>query len=123
MHHQNEFLDLVNEYRPQVKETDVSHVKSRLDNNDKFVLIDVREDNEWDKGHIPTAIHLSRGIIERDIVKVIPNKSSEIILYCGGGFRSVLSAYNLQKMGYANVISMDGGISGWTSSGHKLVIS
>ncbi len=122
MQHANNFLELVEEYRPLVKETDVQTVANKLDNKEEFVLIDVREDHEWQQGHLPTAIHMGRGIIERDIEKAIPNKNQEIILYCGGGFRSVLSAYNIQKMGYTNVISMDGGVRDWQNFGHKMVL-
>ncbi len=122
MHHANNFLSLVEEYRPLVKETDVPHIAQRLNNNEQLILIDVREDHEWQQGHIPTAIHMGRGVIERDIEKTIPDKDTEIILYCGGGFRSVLAAYNIQKMGYTNVISMDGGVRDWQNSGYKLVL-
>jgi rhodanese-related sulfurtransferase len=122
MQHNSNFLYLVEECRPLVKETDVPTVKIKLDAKEAFTLIDVREDHEWSQGHIPTAIHMGRGIIERDIEKTIPDKSAPIILYCGGGFRSVLSAYNLQKMGYTNVISMDGGVKDWLNSGHRLEI-
>lgn len=122
MQHQNNFLALVEEYRPFVKENHVPDLVRKLENKDDFILIDVREDHEWQQGHIPTAIHMARGIIERDIEKSIPNKDAEIVLYCGGGFRSVLSAYNLQKMGYTNVISMDGGVRDWLNSGYQLVL-
>lgn len=122
MQHNSNFLQLVEDLRPLVKETDVPTTVKRLENNEKFVLIDVREDHEWAQGHIPSAIHLSRGIIERDIEKMFPEKNTELVLYCGGGFRSVLSAYNLQKMGYTNVISMDGGVRDWINSGYKLVL-
>lgn len=122
MLNQNDFLNLVNEYRPLIKEINVNDVKTKLDQNEDFILVDVREDNEWIRGHIPNAIHLSKGIIERDIIKLIPNKQTEIVLYCGSGFRSVLSAYNLQKIGYLNVSSMEEGISGWVNLGQKIVI-
>lgn len=122
MQHNMDFLYLVEEYRPLVKETDVPSVKTKLDAKEEFTLIDVREDHEWSQGHIPSAIHMARGIIERDIEKTIPNKSAPIILYCGGGFRSVLSAFNLQKMGYTNVISMDGGVKDWLNHGYRLEI-
>lgn len=122
MQHNTDFLQLVEELRPAVKETDVTQVKHKLDNEENFVLIDVREDHEWNQGHIPSAIHMGRGIIERDIEKAIPDKSTPLILYCGGGFRSVLSAFNLQKMGYTNVISMDGGVRDWINHGYKLEI-
>jgi len=123
MQHNNNFLSLVEEYRPLVKEVDIYQVKNKLDTQEKFTLIDVREDHEWQQGHIPTAIHLSRGIIERDIEKVLPNKLTPIILYCGGGFRSVLSAYNLQKMGYTNVYSMDGGVRDWQNAGYQMTLA
>ena len=122
MQHNNNFLELVEECRPLIKEVGVEEVKYKIDNNDDFTLIDVREYHEWEQGHIPTAIHMSRGVIERDITSRIPDKNTNIILYCGGGFRSVLSAYNLQKMGYLNVYSMNGGIKDWLISNHKLVI-
>ena len=122
MQHNIDFLKLVEELRPLVKETDVAHVKIKLDNKEDFVLIDVREDHEWSQGHIPTAIHMGRGIIERDIEKIIPQKNTSLILYCGGGFRSILSAFNLQKMGYTNVISMDGGVRDWLNCGYKLEV-
>lgn len=121
MQHTNKFLALVEEYRPQVREIDVHMVKNKITNKEQFTLVDVREDGEWITGHIPDAIHLGRGVIERDIEKNIADKGSEIILYCGGGFRSILAAYNLQKMGYTNVYSMDGGIRDWTNSGYALV--
>jgi len=117
MKHAPGFLKLVNDAKSRVKETNVPEVKKRLDAGDKFVLVDTREDNEWARGHLPGAIHLCKGIIERDIEAAVPDKSAEIILYCGGGFRSALAADNLQKMGYTNVISMDGGWRGWTESG------
>ncbi|MBI3483614.1 MAG: sulfurtransferase [Acidobacteria bacterium] len=117
MKHATGFLKLVNDAKTRVKETNVPEVKERLDAGDKFVLVDTREDNEWARGHLPGAVHLSKGIIERDIEAAVPDKSAEIILYCGGGFRSALAADNLQKMGYTNVISMDGGWRVWTESG------
>ena len=117
MKHSEGFLNLVNDAKSRVKETNVPQVKQRLDKGEKFVLVDVREDNEWEKGHIPGAVHLGRGIIERDVETKYPDKSTELVLYCGGGFRSALSADNLQKMGYKNVSSMDGGWRGWTESG------
>ncbi len=117
MKHAPGFLKLVNDAKTRVKETNVPEVKKRLDVGDKLVLVDTREDNEWARGHLPGAIHLCKGIIERDIEAAVPDKSAEIILYCGGGFRSALAADNLQKMGYTNVVSMDGGWRGWTESG------
>jgi len=117
MVHSPQFLKLDNEAKKKVKETNVPEVKRRADAGEQFVLVDVREDNEWANGHIPGAIHLGKGIIERDIEQVVPDTSAKLILYCGGGFRSALVADNLQKMGYSNVESMDGGWRGWTSAG------
>ena len=121
MLHSKKFLELVTNIKAKVNETDIPTVKSRLDKGDKFILVDVREDNEWQNGHLPNAIHLGKGINERDIEAKIPDTSTEIILYCGGGFRSILSADNLQKMGYTNVISMDGGFRGWKEAGFEIV--
>jgi len=118
MQHANSFLTLVEECRKCIKETNVPAVKQRLDAKDAIKLIDVREDNEWQQGHIPGAMHIGRGVIERDIEKLVPNKNDELVLYCGGGFRSALAAYNLQKMGYTNVVSMDGGVHGWKDAGY-----
>ena len=117
MDHSPAFLKLVQDVKKNVKETDVPTIKKRLEKGDRFVLVDVREDNEWEKGHIKGARHLGRGILERDVEKAIPQKDAEIVLYCGGGFRSALSADNLQKMGYTNVWSMDGGWRGWLDAG------
>ena len=117
MQHNPAFLKLVEETKPRVRETTFQDVKKKLDKKEKFILVDVREDSEWARGHLPGAIHLGRGVIERDIEKAVPDKSAEVILYCGGGFRSALAADNLQKMGYTNVISMDGGWRAWTEAG------
>lgn len=119
-HHSPGFLKLINDARPRVQETNVPEVKARLDRRDKFLLVDVREESEWARGRLPGAIHLSKGIIERDIETTIPDKGAPIVLYCGGGFRSVLVAENLQKMGYSNVISMDGGWRGWLEAGYPV---
>lgn len=115
--HSDGFNKLVNEAKKHIKEEDFRDTKKRIAAGEKFVLIDTREDSEWARGHLPGAIHLSKGIIERDIEKTVPDKSATIVLYCGGGFRSALAADNLQKMGYRNVISMDGGWRGWTEAG------
>jgi rhodanese-related sulfurtransferase len=120
MQHSPRFLALVEEARRHIRETDVNEVYRRLLAGEKLTLIDVREESEYAKDHIPGAIHLGKGIIERDIEKVIPDPSQEIILYCGGGFRSALAAANLQRMGYTNVISMDGGIRSWREKGFPL---
>jgi rhodanese-related sulfurtransferase len=117
MAHSSQFLKLVQDAKKNVKETNVADVKRRSDAGEKFVLVDVREDNEWANGHLPGAVHLGKGIIERDIVQRVPDANAKIILYCGGGFRSVLAAENLQKMGYTNVESMDGGWRGWVEAG------
>jgi rhodanese-related sulfurtransferase len=117
MAHSPQFLKLVNESKARVKETNVTEVKRRMDGGEKFLLVDVREDNEWANGHLPGAVHMGRGIIERDIETAVPDAGTKMILYCGGGFRSALVADNLQKMGYTNVESMDGGWKGWVSSG------
>ncbi len=117
MKHSPQFLRLVNEVKLRVKETNVAEVKKRMDRGEKFVLVDVREDNEWANGHVPGAVHMGRGIIERDIEVKVPETSTKMILYCGGGFRSALVADNLQKMGYTNVESMDGGWRGWLEAG------
>ena len=117
MKHSPQFLKLVNEAKTRVKETNVADVKRRLESGEKFLLVDVREDNEWAKGHLPGAIHMGRGVIERDIETQVPETSTRMILYCGGGFRSALVADNLQKMGYTAVESMDGGWRGWTEAG------
>ncbi|HKI11432.1 MAG TPA: rhodanese-like domain-containing protein [Candidatus Acidoferrum sp.] len=118
MAHASKFLALVNEAKKCVKETNVADVKRRLDAGEKLVLIDVREESEWGRGHLPGAVHLGRGIIERDIEQRVPDTNTKLILYCGGGFRSALSADNLQKMGYSNVESMDGGWKGWLEAGY-----
>jgi rhodanese-related sulfurtransferase len=117
--HSPRFQKLCEESKARVKETTVADVKRRLDRGDKsFVLVDVREESEWGAGHIPGAVHIGKGVIERDVEKKIPDVTTEIVLYCGGGFRSALAAENLQKMGYTNVISMDGGWRGWNEAGH-----
>jgi rhodanese-related sulfurtransferase len=117
MAHASKFLALVNEAKKSVKETNVADVKRRLDAGEKLVLIDVREESEWGRGHLPGAVHLGKGIIERDIEQRVPDTNTKLILYCGGGFRSALSADNLQRMGYTNVESMDGGWKGWLEAG------
>jgi len=117
MAHAPKFLAIVNDAKKRVKETNVADVKRRVDAGEEIVLVDVREDNEWANGHLPGAIHLGKGVIERDIETRVPDTSAKIILYCGGGFRSALSADNLQKMGYTNVESMDGGWKGWLDAG------
>ena len=118
--HPPRFLQIVNDAKKRVRETTVDAVKSKFDAKEKFVLIDVREDNEWEKDHLPNSVHMGKGIIERDVEKMFPDLDTPLILYCGGGFRSALAADNLQKMGYTNVISMDGGIREWREKGYPL---
>ncbi len=113
MAHSPGFLKLVTDARQHVRETTVPAIAERLQRGDKFHFVDVREDDEWRAGRARGAIHLGKGVIERDIEAKIPNKDDEIVLYCGGGSRSALAAEALQKLGYTNVVSMDGGISGW----------
>ena len=120
MAHAQRFLALVNDAKKRVKESNVADVKRRLDAGEKLVLIDVREESEWARGHLPGAIHLGKGVIERDIEQRLPDAGSKMVLYCGGGFRSALAADNLQKMGYTNVLSMDGGIRDWRGKGYPL---
>jgi rhodanese-related sulfurtransferase len=117
MAHAPQFLKLVSEAKKKVKETNVADVARRRESGEKFLLVDVREDNEWAKGHLPGAVHLGKGIIERDIEQQVPDAHAKVILYCGGGFRSALVAENLGKMGYTNVESMDGGWKGWVDAG------
>jgi len=119
-HHSPRFLHLVGEAKQHIRECTVDDVKAKLDRDEQFHLVDVREDNEWAKDHLPKAVHLSKGIIERDAEQKLPDLNAEIVLYCGGGFRSALAADNLQKMGYTNVISMDGGIRVWREKGYPL---
>ena len=120
MKHSPGFLRLVEDAKQRVREVSVADVKTMLDSRKRFHLVDVREESEWASGHLPSARHLCKGIIERDIETAIPDLHAEIVLYCGGGFRSALSADNLQKMGYTNVASMDGGWRGWTEAGFPI---
>jgi len=120
-HHTQRFVNLVNDAKANVKETDIGTIRRRMDAQDNFMLIDVREESEYAAGHIPGAVHMGRGVIERDIEKHIEDTSTELILYCGGGYRSALAAESLQKMGYTNVISMDGGYRGWREAGHPII--
>jgi rhodanese-related sulfurtransferase len=121
MDHPEGFLSLVQDAKKRIKEADFTDIKKKLDAREPMILVDTREDSEWARGHITGAIHLGKGIIERDIEKAIPDKDASIVLYCGGGYRSALAADNLQKMGYRNVISMDGGWRGWTEAGFPIV--
>ena len=119
--HPEGFLKLVKEAKTRIKEEDFRDIKKKLDAGEPMIVIDTREDNEWARGHIPNAVHLGKGVIERDIEKAIPDKDATLVLYCGGGYRSALAADNLQKMGYRNVISMDGGWRGWTEAGFPII--
>ncbi len=120
MKHSPAFLSLVNSLRTSVKESDIDGLHSRIEQPEPFVLVDVREESEYRAGHIPDAVWMGKGIIERDIENRIPHKDTEIWLYCGGGYRSVLAADNIQKMGYANVVSVDGGFRAWLESGNPV---
>ena len=120
MQHNPRFLALVNEVRQRVNEVDVHQVKRWMEQSRPFVLLDVREESEWEKGHIPAAQYLGRGILERDIETRFPELDTPFVLYCGGGFRSVLAADNLQQMGYRDVISMHGGYRGWVEAGYPV---
>lgn len=120
--HTSGFIDLINGLKQIIQEKDIDTIKNILDNtaNHSRVLIDVREADEWDEGYIPGAIHLSKGIIEREIEKVVPEKDREVILYCRGGMRSLIAADSLQKMGYSNVCSMIGGITAWREANYPI---
>jgi rhodanese-related sulfurtransferase len=120
MNHSPGFLKLVEGVKTRIRETDVHNVKRRLEAGERFYLVDVREESEWSRGHLPGAIHLSKGIIERDIEKTIADPSATIVLYCGGGFRSALVADSLQQMGYSNVRSLVGGWRGWCDAGYPV---
>lgn len=118
--HPPRFLKIVEDAKTRVRETTVEEVKKRVDRRDQFVLVDVREESEFGKDHLPGAVHMGKGVIERDIEHKVPDLNAELVLYCGGGFRSALAADNLQKMGYTNVISMDGGIREWREKSYPL---
>ncbi len=119
--HAPRFLQIVNEARARVRETTVDAVKAMLDRGEKFILVDVREESEFAKDHLPGAVHLGKGVIERDVEQQVPDTAAPLVLYCGGGFRSALAADNLQKMGYTNVLSMDGGVRAWRDKGFPFV--
>ena len=121
MKHDPNFEKVVDDARTRILETTVDAIKQRMDNGETFLLIDVREKEEWDNGHLPNALHLSKGIIERDIHQAAEKMDQEMILYCGGGYRSALAADNLTKMGYTKVVSMDGGFRGWKEAGNPIV--
>lgn len=116
--HSPRFLAIAAEAKGRVLECTIEDLKLRMNNGESILLIDVREESEFQSGHIPGAIHVSKGVIERDIETVVPDVNKEILLYCGGGFRSALSAENLQRMGYRNVVSVDGGWRAWTEANY-----
>lgn len=118
--HPPRFLKIVEDAKTRIRELTVEDVKAKLDRGERFHLIDVREESEWTRDHLPGALHLGKGVLERDIEQKVPDTSAEVILYCGGGFRSALAADNLKKMGYTNVASMDGGVRGWREHGYPL---
>jgi rhodanese-related sulfurtransferase len=118
--HNPGFLTAVEAAKQHVRECTASDVKTKMDRAESFRLVDVREDNEYEQDHAAGAIHLGKGIIERDIETVIPNKDDSIVLYCGGGYRSVLAADSIRRMGYTNVISMDGGMKAWREAGYPI---
>ncbi|HRI87207.1 MAG TPA: rhodanese-like domain-containing protein [Candidatus Hydrogenedentes bacterium] len=120
-HHAPRFTELVSASRSRVQECTVSELEERIARGDSFYLVDVREESEFAAGHLPNAIHIGKGVIERDIESKIPDFGADIVLYCGGGYRSVLAAESIQKMGYTNVVSMDGGFRGWQDAGHVVV--
>jgi rhodanese-related sulfurtransferase len=118
--HSPRFLKIVEDTRKRIREVTIDEVKAKLDRKEKFLLIDVREEGEYAADHLPGAVHLGKGIIERDVEARVPDQNTPLVLYCGGGFRSALAADNLQKMGYTQVLSMDGGIRGWREKGFSL---
>jgi len=119
--HSPRFLKIVEDTRKRIREVTIDEVKAKLDRKEKFLLIDVREESEYAADHLPGAVHLGKGIIERDVEARVPDQNTPMVLYCGGGFRSALAADNLQKMGYTQVLSMDGGIRGWREKGFALI--
>jgi rhodanese-related sulfurtransferase len=120
--HSPRFLKIVEDAKSRVHEISVDQVQVKLQGGEKFMLVDVREESEYAKDHLPGAIHLGKGIIERDIEERVPDSHTPMVLYCGGGFRSALAADNLQKMGFSNVLSMDGGIREWREKGLPLTV-
>jgi rhodanese-related sulfurtransferase len=120
MQHAPRFLKIVNDAKSRVKETTVDQVKQQLDSGDKILLVDVREESEFAKDHLPGAMHLGKGVIERDVETRVPDPNTPMVLYCGGGFRSAMAADNLQKMGYTNVLSMDGGVREWREKNYPM---
>jgi len=120
MQHSPRFLTIVDDAKSRVKQTSIHDVKTKLDRGERFMLVDVREESEFAQDHLPGAVHMGKGVLERDIETRVPDLNTPMVLYCGGGFRSALAADNLQKMGYTNVISMDGGIREWREKNYPL---
>ena len=118
--HSPRFLKIVEDAKRRIRDVSIDDVKAKLDRGEKFLLVDVREESEYAADHLPGAVHLGKGIIERDVEDRVPDQNTPMVLYCGGGFRSALAADNLQKMGYTQVLSMDGGIRGWREKGFTL---
>ena len=118
--HSPRFLKIVEDAKKRIREVTIDEVKAKLDRKEKFVLVDVREESEYAADHLPGAVHLGKGTIERDVEDRVPDQNTPMVLYCGGGFRSALAADNLQKMGNTHVLSMDGGIRGWRGKGFTL---
>ena len=118
--HSPRFLKIVEDTKKRIREISIDDVKAKLDRGEKFLLVDVREESEYAADHLPGAVHLGKGIIERDVEERVPDPGTPMVLYCGGGFRSALAADNLQRMGYTQVLSMDGGIRGWREKGLAL---
>lgn len=116
-HHNQAFLDLVNDAKSRIRQIDIDEYKRMKESGEEHVLIDVREDSEWNAAHAAGSVHLGKGVIERDVESKVPDKSATLVLYCGGGFRSALAADALQKMGYKNPISLDGGWRAWQNAG------
>lgn len=116
--HSPAFLALVAAAKANIREYSIDEIRDRQQNGDSFVLVDVREESEWQRGHILGAVHVGKGVLERDLEALYPDKTTDLVLYCGGGYRSALAAEAAQKMGYTNVSSMDGGWRGWTTAGH-----
>jgi len=117
MQHSSGFLQLVNDSKTRVREVSVDEVRAKQQQNESFCFVDVREDSEWSQGHASGAMHIGKGVIERDIEGLIPDKAADVVLYCGGGYRSALAADALQRMGYKRVTSMAGGIKAWRDKG------
>ena len=120
MPHSERFIQIVNDAKSRIQECTVADVVAKQERGDAFCLVDTREESEWAAGHLPGARHLGKGVIERDIERVVADVDAEIICYCGGGFRSALVADTLQRMGYTRVQSMDGGFGGWCEAGHPV---